>query len=218
MPKPPRQPEPDEATRSRADRLRERRRAADREDAPMLLRNVLEMDLAADGIIDLDAGERLDVAVDGGVITLTIAKVHPSTDRLPQDLADASAIPRWRQVPEAPEPLDLAAHDGAPTVVPKAPLRETYAFHDRILDASFEIEYERDAATLRVRRGQLPGATGVRLTDPRTELTAELQPGPDAEFLTCRLTNVALRVEILRALQRCDVVVVVLVQAEHPCD
>lgn len=52
------------AARHRAERLRERRRAADREDAPMFLRNVVEMDLAAQGVIDLQAGERLDIALD----------------------------------------------------------------------------------------------------------------------------------------------------------
>ncbi len=77
MPKAPERTYRDETARRRAERLRDRRRAADRVAAPMFFRNIAEAELATQRLIDLDAGEYLVDTEGDGIATVSSRTVRP---------------------------------------------------------------------------------------------------------------------------------------------
>ncbi len=106
---------PDEASQRRSERLRQRRRAADRIAAPMFCRNVAEAELAAQGLIDLQAGEYLmDISINDDNLVATIAK--PTLDdleRMEQVIDERPEVQRLRAPQIINESgVDLAASDG----------------------------------------------------------------------------------------------------------
>ena len=75
MAKAPERHYPTPEARHRAERMRERMREANREDAPMFLLNIAEAELEAQGVVNAAAGEYLaDIEIEDGEVVATIFK------------------------------------------------------------------------------------------------------------------------------------------------